>query len=226
MEEDQRRLYDAQVVHMRQMLDSFAGTGEEKLRVLADITRLRQICCDPSLVFEDYKGSSAKRAGCLELVERAIDGGHRMLLFSQFTSMLDILAKDLAERKIPYFTLTGSTPKQERLRLVNEFNGGDVPVFLISLKAGGTGLNLVGADVVIHYDPWWNVAVQNQATDRAHRIGQTRQVTVMKMVAVDTIEEKIIALQEAKREMADAIITGESASLASMSREELLALLE
>lgn len=226
MEEDQRRLYDAQVVHMRQMLENFAGTGEEKLRVLAEITRLRQICCDPSLVFEDYEGSSAKRAGCLELVERAIDGGHRMLLFSQFTSMLDILAKDLAERKIPFFTLTGSTPKQERLRLVNEFNGGDVPVFLISLKAGGTGLNLVGADVVIHYDPWWNVAVQNQATDRAHRIGQTRQVTVMKMVAVDTIEEKIIALQEAKREMADAIITGETASLASMSREELLALLE
>ena len=226
MEDDQRHLYDAQVVKMRKMLEDFAGTGEDKLRVLAQITKLRQVCCDPSLLFEDYDGSSAKRAACLDLVERAIDGGHRMLVFSQFTSMLDLLAKDLKKAGIPFYTITGSTPKQERLRLVNDFNSGDTPVFLISLRAGGTGLNLVGADVVIHYDPWWNLAVQNQATDRAHRIGQTRQVTVVKMITMDTIEEKILRLQEAKREMADAIISGEGTSLASLSKEDLLELLK
>ena len=167
------------------------------MRILAEITRLRQICCDPSLIFENYHGTSAKRAACLDLIQSAIDGGHRMLVFSQFTSMLDLLAADLKKEAIPFFTITGATPPQERLRLVNEFNAGDTPVFLISLKAGGTGLNLTGADVVIHYDPWWNLAVQNQATDRAHRIGQTRQVTVMKLIAAESIEEKIVELQEA-----------------------------
>ena len=226
MEDDQRRLYDAQVVHMREMLGSFTGKGEEKIRVLAEITRLRQLCCDPSLLFENYHGSSAKRSACLDLIERAIDGGHRMLVFSQFTSMLALLSEDLRAQGIPFYTLTGSTPKQERIRLVNEFNSGDIPVFLISLKAGGTGLNLTGADVVIHYDPWWNLAVQNQATDRAHRIGQTRQVTVVKLIAADSIEEKIVRLQEAKRDLADAIMGGEGGSLMNMSREELLELLE
>jgi SNF2 family DNA or RNA helicase len=199
---------------------------EDKMRILAEITRLRQICCDPSLIFENYHGTSAKRAACLDLIQSAIDGGHRMLVFSQFTSMLDLLAADLKKEAIPFFTITGATPKQERLRLVNEFNAGDTPVFLISLKAGGTGLNLTGADVVIHYDPWWNLAVQNQATDRAHRIGQTRQVTVMKLIAAESIEEKIVELQEAKRELADAIIGGQTNSLMSLSREELLALIE
>ena len=225
MEPDQRKLYDAQVVHMRKMLASSGDTGEDKMRILAEITRLRQLCCDPSLLFEDYRGSSAKREACLELISSAMDGGHRMLVFSQFTSMLSLLADDLKKEGIPFFTITGATPKQERLRLVNEFNGGDVPVFLISLKAGGTGLNLVGADVVIHYDPWWNLAVQNQATDRAHRIGQNRQVTVLKLIASNTIEEKILQLQEAKRELADAIISGESGSLMSLSREELMELI-
>ena len=196
------------------------------MRILAEITRLRQICCDPSLIFENYHGTSAKRAACLDLIQSAIDGGHRMLVFSQFTSMLDLLAADLKKEAIPFFTITGATPKQERLRLVNEFNAGDTPVFLISLKAGGTGLNLTGADVVIHYDPWWNLAVQNQAPDRAHRIGQTRQVTVMKLIAAESIEEKIVELQEAKRELADAIIGGQTNSLMSLSREELLALIE
>ncbi len=139
----------------------------------------------------------------------------------------DLLKRDITHfENILFSTITGSTPKQERLRLVNDFNNGDTPVFLISLRAGGTGLNLVGADVVIHYDPWWNLAVQNQATDRAQRIGQTRQVTVVKMIAMDTIEEKIILLQEAKREMADAIMNGEGTSLASLSKEELLELVQ
>ena len=148
-----------------------------------------------------------------------------MLVFSQFTSMLSLLEEDLNRENIPFYKIIGATPKEQRLRLVRDFNEGDTPVFLISLKAGGTGLNLTGADVVIHYDPWWNVAAQNQATDRAHRIGQTRQVTVYRMIAKDTIEEKILALQEAKRDLADAVLSGESASMASLSNEELMELL-
>ena len=225
MEAEQRRIYDAEVIRMRELLASTGDSGQDKLRILAEITRLRQLCCDPSLIFENYEGGSCKRDACLELIQNARDAGHRMLVFSQFTSMLALLADDLKREGIPFFTITGSTPKQERLRLVNEFNAGDVPVFLISLKAGGTGLNLTGADVVIHYDPWWNLAVQNQATDRAHRIGQTKQVTVIRLIAAETIEEKIIQLQEAKRELAEAIITGEGGSLMSFTREELLALL-
>jgi len=226
MAEDQRRLYDAQLVRMKNLLETSGESGEDKLRILAEITRLRQICCDPSLIFEDYSGSSTKREACLELIQNAMDAGHRMLVFSQFTTMLELLAADLKREGIPFYTLTGATGKQERIRLVNEFNGGDVPVFLISLKAGGTGLNLVGADVVIHYDPWWNLAVQNQATDRAHRIGQTKQVTVVKLIAAETIEEKIVELQQTKRDLAEAILTGQNTSLMSLSREELLALLE
>ena len=225
MQEEQRRLYDAQVVHTKECLNSSSDSPEDRLRVLAEITRLRQLCCDPSLMFENYHGSSAKREAALELVQRAMDDGHRMLIFSQFTSMLALLEKDLTEAGIPYFVLTGSTPKQERIRLVNEFNSGDTPVFLVSLKAGGTGLNLTGADVVIHYDPWWNLAVQNQATDRAHRIGQTKKVTVIKLIAADTIEEKIIELQNAKQDLADAIMGGTGSSLLNLSKEELLSLL-
>lgn len=225
MEGEQRRLYDAQVVHMKKMLQSLGGSGEEKIKVLAEITRLRQICCDPSLVFENYRGSSAKREACMDLIRSAIDGGHRMLVFTQFTSMMALIMEDLKKEGIPFFTITGTTPKKTRLQLVNEFNGGDVPVFLISLRAGGTGLNLTGADVVIHYDPWWNLAVQNQATDRAHRIGQTRQVTVFRLVAAHSIEEKILELQEAKRELADAVIGAEGGSIMNLSAEELLELL-
>ena len=139
--------------------------------------------------------------------------------------MLEILQKNLDEAGIACFTITGSTSKEKRLQLVKEFNAGSVPVFLISLKAGGVGLNLTGADMVIHYDPWWNLAVQNQATDRAHRIGQTKKVTVYKLIAKNTIEEKIQKLQETKKDLAEQIIGGEAASLGSMSREELLELL-
>ncbi len=149
-----------------------------------------------------------------------------MLLFSQFTSMLDLLQKDLEAEGIPYYKITGATPKDKRIQSVHAFNEGNVPVFLISLKAGGTGLNLTGADIVIHYDPWWNLAAQNQATDRAHRIGQEKTVTVYRLIAKDTIEEKILQLQEAKRDLAEAILSGQQTSLLSLSEKELLALLE
>ena len=226
LEGRQQQVYNAQVVRLKGMLTAPSSGPKDRIKVLAELTRIRQICCDPSLLLEDYKGESAKRSACLELIRSAIDGGHRMLLFSQFTSMLDLLMADLDKEKIPYYVITGSTPKEKRLSLVHDFNEGDVPIFLISLKAGGTGLNLTGADMVIHYDPWWNLAVQNQATDRAHRIGQTRQVTVYKLVLKDTIEERIIELQEMKKDLADAILAGESESISQLSNEELLALLD
>lgn len=222
---EQQKLYDAQVVHMQQMIHASGNRGEDKIKILAELTKIRQICCDPSLLFEDYSGESAKRTACMDLVQSAMDGGHRMLIFSQFTSMLALLEEDLKAAGIDYFKITGSTPKETRISLVNQFNEGETPVFLVSLKAGGTGLNLTGADVVIHYDPWWNLAAQNQATDRAHRIGQTRQVTVYRMIAKGTIEEKILELQEAKKDLADAILSGQNESLMSLSNEELLELL-
>lgn len=224
-DDKQRKVYDGQVVRMKKLIAESGNAGEDKVKVFAELTRLRQICCDPSLLFEDYDGESAKRSACLELIQNAIGGGHRMLLFSQFTSMLALLEEDLKREKIEYYKITGSTPKEQRIRLVHAFNENQIPVFLISLKAGGTGLNLTGADIVIHYDPWWNLAAQNQATDRAHRIGQTRAVTVYRMIMKDTIEEKILALQEAKKDLADAILSGENTSLFSLSGEELLELL-
>ena len=227
-EDTQQKLYDAQVLHMKEKLAS-QDEGEfnkNKLWILAELTKLRQICCSPSLCFENYRGESAKADACMQLIQSAIDGGHRMLLFSQFTSMLAILQDKLEKEGIEYFIITGETSKPKRQELVKKFNARKTPVFLISLKAGGVGLNLTGADVVIHYDPWWNLAVQNQATDRAHRIGQTKKVTVYKLIARNTIEEKIQKLQETKRDLAEQIIGGEMGQLGSMSREDLLELLE
>ncbi len=225
---EQQRLYDGQVVHMRKKIAS-QNTEEfnkNKMVILAELTRLRQICCDPSLCFDDYHGASAKADACIDLVQSAIDGGHRVLLFSQFTSMLEILQQRLDEEGIPYFTIVGSTAKEKRLELVRDFNSGTTPVFLISLKAGGVGLNLTGADVVIHYDPWWNAAAQNQATDRAHRIGQKKKVTEYKLIMKNSIEEKILNLQMEKRDLADQVINGETGQFGSLSREDLLELLE
>ncbi|MDY3920360.1 MAG: SNF2 helicase associated domain-containing protein [Candidatus Limivivens sp.] len=224
----QQKVYDGQVLHMKEQIgrQDTEEFNKNKLQILAELTRLRQICCDPSLCFENYKGEAAKLEACLELVQSAMDGGHRILLFSQFTSMLEVLQDKLKEAGIAYYTITGSTSKEKRLELVKSFNEGSVPVFLISLKAGGVGLNLTGADVVIHYDPWWNLAAQNQATDRAHRIGQTKKVTVYKLIARHTIEEKIQKLQETKKNLADQVMNGESGNLGSMSREDILELLE
>ncbi|MCL2487146.1 MAG: DEAD/DEAH box helicase [Oscillospiraceae bacterium] len=231
MEEEQRRLYTANVLQMRQELDGVLnsrGEGQSKIQVLAMLMRLRQICCDPALCYENYTGGSAKLESCLELLREAIGGGHRVLVFSQFTSMLEILEKRLTKEKIPYYLLRGSTPKERRAELVSRFNAQDglTPVFLISLKAGGTGLNLTGADVVIHYDPWWNYAAQNQATDRTHRIGQKRPVQVYKLIAKNTIEEKILRLQERKQQLADAVAREGDGILSAMNRQELLELFE
>ena len=228
LEDRQQLLYDAQVLHMRSVLE---GQSEEsfrqnKIEILAELMKIRQICCDPALCLEDYDGGSAKREACLDLIRSAIEGEHKMLVFSQFTSMLELLEQDLEKQGIPYYKITGATPKETRLELVRQFNEDTTPVFLISLKAGGTGLNLTGADVVIHYDPWWNLAVQNQATDRAHRIGQKKVVSVYRLIVKDSIEEKILHMQEAKQNLADEILSGETGGLASLTREELLQLIQ
>ena len=225
--QEQQRLYDAQIVRMKDMLkdETEESYRRSKIQILAELTRIRQICCDPSLLFEGYEGGSAKLEACVDLLNSAVEGGHRVLLFSQFTSMLDLIKIRLKEEGLQWYEITGETPKKERLRLVDTFNTGDVPVFLISLRAGGTGLNLTGADIVIHYDPWWNAAAQNQATDRAHRIGQEKVVNVYKLIVKDSIEEKIQQLQEKKLALADEIIGGETVSFSSLSKEELLQLI-
>lgn len=228
LEERQQQLYDAQVLHMRSVLEAQSEEAfrQNKIEILAELMKIRQLCCDPSLCLEDYEGGSAKREACLDLIRSAIEGEHKMLVFSQFTSMLELLERDLEDQGIAYYKITGAMPKETRVDLVRRFNEDDTPVFLISLKAGGTGLNLTGADVVIHYDPWWNLAVQNQATDRAHRIGQKKVVSVYKLIVKDSIEEKILHMQEAKQNLADEILSGETGGLAGMSREELLQLLQ
>ena len=228
MEQKQKELYHAHAQRLALMLQN--QTEEEfadsRFQVLSELTRLRQLCCDPALVYENYEGGSAKLDLCIELIQSAVESGHKILLFSQFTSMIEILTARLQEESISYFVLQGSTKKEQRAQMVEQFNRDDTSVFCISLKAGGTGLNLTGADIVIHYDPWWNVAVENQATDRAHRIGQKNVVTVYKLIAKGTIEEKIIKLQQMKKELAEEILSGDEIKTASFQREELLELLE
>lgn len=222
----QEKLYRATEKNIVTSLRSKSGKEiqENKLQILAEITRLRQICCDPSLLYTDYKDGSAKLETCMEVIGNAIEGGHRILLFSQFTSMFEILERRLIKAGISFFVLTGSTSKIKRKELVRRFQNKEADIFLISLKAGGTGLNLTAADVVIHYDPWWNVAAQNQATDRTHRIGQENEVTVLKLIAKGTIEERIIKLQEKKKDLADKVMEAEGVSVSSLSKEELLEL--
>ena len=224
LDEEQRKLYLAAVVDARDKLR--AAKPEDKMAVFAVLMRLREICCDPRLVADNWTGGSAKLDACAELVTSAVEGGHRILLFSQFTSMLELLAKRLDEEGVSHFTLQGSTPKPVRAELVRRFNNGETSVFLISLRAGGTGLNLTAADIVIHYDPWWNVAAQNQATDRAYRIGQQNPVQVYKLIAQDTIEEKIVELQQAKQSLADTVTGTADGAILAMRPDELLELLE
>ena len=228
LEGEQQKLYDAHVARLKLMLDGKSDEefNRSKIQVLSELTKLRQLCCNPALLYGDYHDNSAKTQLCLDLVRNAVNGGHKILLFSQFTSMLELLQEELEKEGISYYTLTGSTSKEKRRDLVEKFNRDETDVFCISLKAGGTGLNLTAADIVIHYDPWWNLAVQNQATDRAHRIGQKNVVSVYKLIMKGTIEENISRLQERKRELADRVLGGEGLDKESFSREELLELLK
>ncbi|MCD8119944.1 MAG: SNF2 family helicase [Lachnospiraceae bacterium] len=228
MEGEQRKLYAA---HAQRLYDSIRMKSAESFRedqiaILAEMTKLRQLCCDPSLLFEDYHDASCKMDTCIELVREAVEGKHKVLIFSQFTSVFPLIEERLRAEEIDWYELTGATPKKERQRLTEAFNADDVPVFLISLKAGGTGLNLTAATIVIHYDPWWNLAAQNQATDRAHRIGQENQVVVFKLIAQDTIEEKILNLQEKKGMLAKQVLEGGQSGPGKLTREDLMEILE
>lgn len=205
---------------------SLASPGERRIKILAILTRLRQIACDPALFLESYHGGSGKLDMLEELIEEAIEGGHRLLIFSQFTTMLAHIAERLRRKGLAYFSLDGATPALMRMKLVREFNRGAVPIFLISLKAGGTGLNLTGADMVVHFDPWWNPAVEDQATDRAYRLGQRNNVQVFKLIMKGTVEEKIYELQEKKKSLIDQMIQPGENFLAKLTDEEIRALFQ
>ena len=236
-------LSDAQAAVYRQLLDATRrevteavgaqGLARSRMLVLTALLRLRQVCCDLRLLpgqgpsqpaAADVPTASGKIQLFGELLDEVLDGGHRALVFSQFTRMLDLLQEDLEARAIPHCRLDGTTT--DRSGVVRRFQDDPaVPVFLISLKAGGVGLNLTGADTVIHFDPWWNPAVEDQATDRAHRIGQTRVVTSYKLITRGTVEEKILTLQRRKRELIAATLTGEEAFAGSLNWEEIQELL-
>ena len=229
MEAEQERIYKAYLAKAKMDFTQEIvsnGFAKSQIKILSILMRLRQICCHPGLFLEDYDGASGKMNLCLELIEDSTRGGHCILLFSQFTSMLSRISKELENRDIPYLQLTGSTPTEKRMALVDEFNKGETPVFLISLKAGGTGLNLTAADIVIHYDPWWNLSAQNQATDRAYRIGQKKNVQVFQLITKDSIEEKIQRLQERKKDLTESVIKEGETFISKMSQEDVLDLFE
>lgn len=230
MENEQIKIYNAHLAMAKEELSNeIQSNGFEKsqIKILALINRLRQICCHPSLFIENYKGESSKLEQCIELIKDATESNHKILLFSSYTSIFDILRKRLDKEKIKYFELTGRTKISERIELVDKFNADEnVKVFLISLKAGGTGLNLTGADMVIHFDPWWNLSAENQATDRAYRIGQKNNVQVYKLITKDSIEEKIFELQEKKAKLVDNMLTSEETFINKLSKEDILSLFD
>lgn len=221
---DQKKLYAAYLAKLRhdtlKHLDK-ATLRKNRIKILAGLTRLRQICCHPSLFVDGYQGSSAKFEHLMQIVEESKDAGRRVLIFSQFTKMLHLIGNRLSNQGFSFYYLDGQTPSEERIHLCNQFNAGGRDVFLISLKAGGTGLNLTGADTVILYDTWWNPAVEEQAADRAHRIGQQNTVQVIKLVARGTIEEKINELQEKKKHLIEEIISPNELGSSSLTEEDI-----
>ena len=224
MSEEQRKLYDAFRLKAKEELKS--TDGSKVMEVLSIITRLRQICVDPSTFVENFEGESGKITMLKEIIESRMKEGHRFLIFSQFVSALNIVKEEIQKMGIKYFMITGETSAKDRLQICNDFNQDeDYKVVLISLKAGGTGLNLVGADVVIHLDPWWNYSAQNQASDRAHRIGQTRTVEVIKLIAENSIEERVVNLQNEKKELVDKVISNDDSSIKSLSIKDLKSIL-
>ena len=224
MTEEQRKVY---LSYMNELKTDIFGEIDEngieksRIKILAALTRLRQICCHPSTFLTNYRGGSGKLDLLMQQLNNAMANGHRTIVFSQFTGMLEIIKNEFEGKGIDFFYLDGATPPKERLEMAKEFNDGKGQVFLISLKAGGTGLNLTGADTVIHYDPWWNPAVEEQATDRAYRIGQTNDVYVLKLLTRGTIEEKIYKLQQKKKELLDSVITSNGVFIDSLTKEEL-----
>ena len=221
--EEQKTVYLAYLKRMKQEVDQMdsATFRKQRVSILAGLTRLRQICDDPRLFMEGYEGGSGKLDQVKDLIQVAKENGRRVLLFSQFTSMLSIIEEEFAEEGITSFYLRGSTKVSDRLKMVDAFNAGEKDVFLISLKAGGTGLNLTGADTVILYDLWWNPAVEEQAAGRAHRIGQKKVVEVWRMIAEGTIEERMNQLQQEKRELFQKVIQGNEEQTNKLTEEDI-----
>ena len=230
MLEQQQEIYLSYLSQARKnAMEEIKENGIEKsqIKILALLTRLRQICCHPGLFIENYKGGSGKLNQCIEIVKDAIQSGHKILLFSGYTAMFEIIEKELKKEEIEYLKLTGQTKVSDRINLVDEFNNNpDKKLFLISLKAGGTGLNLIGADMVIHYDPWWNLSAENQATDRTYRIGQKRNVQVYKLITKNSIEEKIYDLQKRKEALIDNMISTNQTFISKLSKEDIMNLFE
>ena len=231
MDEEQRDIYVSYMKIARKEAKEeieLNGIQNSQIKILALLMRLRQICCHPGLFIDNYEGESSKLNQCMEIVKDAVSGGHKILLFSGYSSMFWYLEKKLKEENIKFLKLTGQTKVDERMSLVNDFNNNDdIKVFLISLKAGGTGLNLIGADMVIHYDPWWNLSAENQATDRTYRIGQKRNVQVYKLITKNTIEEKIYNMQARKAKLADDMLNQTKETFISrLTKDEILDLFE
>lgn len=223
--EEEYKLYLANLAQVNEQLGAMVnGEQMDKIAILAMLTKLRQICCEPRLLYENIEQPSSKFQACMDLIKMLRDNHQKILLFSAFTSVLDLLSDELYKEGISYYMLTGKTSKEDRRKLVTQFQNDQTTIFLISLKAGGTGLNLTAAEAVIHYDPWWNQSAQNQATDRAHRIGQTKSVQVFKLIMKNSIEEKILKLQLMKKELADMFVENNEGSIAKMSKEEILEL--
>ena len=224
---EQKQLYLSYVKQAKKEMKKFDKNENNRIKILAILTKLRQICNSPALFKEDYSGEVAKIEVLKDLMPDITENGHRLLIFSQFVGTLKEIEKELANMGIEYFYIDGNVKSKERVEICNRFNDGERQVVLISLKAGGTGLNLVGADVVIHYDPWWNIAVENQASDRAYRIGQKKSVQVIKLVTEGTIEEKIIKIQEKKRQLSENLLESKDGEkvLFEMSDKELMELL-
>ena len=224
MTDEQKKVYKSYIDDIKVKMKEKDFT-KDKITIFSYLTKLRQLTLDPSILVEGYKGGSGKIDVTVELIQEFIKNDHKILLFSQFTSVLDNLKKILETEGIEYLYLDGQTKASQRVELVNEFNNSNkTKVFLISLKAGGTGLNLTSADVVIHFDPWWNPAIEDQATDRAHRFGQKNVVEVIKLIAKGSIEEKIIKLQESKKEIINEVMNGNYTNggfLSSLSSEEI-----
>ena len=228
--EEQRNLYINYLAEAKQEVAEkvkLNGYEKSKMQILAALTRLRQICCHPSLFINGYNEGSSKLEQCMEIIKEAVKSGHKILLFSGYTSMFEIIEKELNNEQIKYLKLTGSTKVDERIKMVDEFNQNpEIQVFLISLKAGGTGLNLTGADMVIHYDPWWNLSTENQATDRVYRIGQKNNVQVYKLITKNSIEEKIYELQEKKSKLADNMLATNTVFVNKLTNDDILKLFE
>ena len=229
MTPEQRQIYLASLERLRPRINELLaekGMERSRIEVLSAITELREICCHPALVMNDYRGGSGKADLLLEILPEMISGGRRILLFSQFTSMLKLLRTQLEENGFSTLYLDGDTPADERLELAERFNGGEGQIFLISLRAGGYGLNLTGADLVIHYDPWWNPATEEQATDRAHRIGQQKKVQVIRLVTGESIEEQVVELGSRKKALFERLITPGESVISALTAQDIRALFD